>query len=432
MPAVDALKRYGLLTIGDGLVTQIPALVLSTAAGVLVTRVASEEADTPLGEELARQLLGVPKALQVASAFVLLLAAVPGLPTAPFLVLGAALALIGSARVRAKRAEDRRAATELTPAERARTAGAAPGEPSFVPLVVPWSVEVGSELESALEDDDGGLRAALVGLRDTVFGQLGVPLPMPRVRARADVAPRLVVMSLHEVPSKILVAPPELQGADLVAWTRVQALDLLRARAADFLGLAEVQRLLDELEQFAPATVRSVVPKPVSLVLLTDILRRLVEERVSVRDLRGILESLSMVAATEKDPLNLTEYVRSQMRRAITFRLTGGSGQLDVVLIDSLLEDTVRRAITRTPSGAFLTLPPQAARDVLAGIRTAVASITTPQPNSVPVVLLTQPDIRRFVRKLVEPELPDVWVVSFAELQPEVALKPIARATAVS
>src|SRR5208282_3570012 len=105
-------------------------------------------------------------------------------------------------------------------------------------------------------------------------------------------------------------------------------LDLLRARAADFLGLAEVQRLLDELEQFAPATVRNVVPKPVSLVLLTEVLRRLLEERVSVRDLRTILEALSTIAVTEKDPLSLAEYVRGQLRRAITFRLTAGQGRL--------------------------------------------------------------------------------------------------------
>jgi type III secretion protein V len=429
MPAVDALKRYGLLTIGDGLVTQIPALVLSTGAGVLVTRVASEEADTPLGDELARQLLGVPKALQVASAFVLLLAAVPGLPTVPFLVLGAALFLVGRARARAKILEERRAATEPAPADRSRApGGAAAREPAFVPLVVPWSAEVSADLEPLLDDDEGGLRAALVGLREHVFTELGVPLPAPRVRVRPELGARLVVLSLHEVPAKILSVPPD--EDDVVGWVRARALDLLRARAADFLGLAEVQRLLDELEQFAPATVRNVVPKPVSLVLLTDVLRRLVEEGVSVRDLRGILESLSTVAATEKDPLNLAEYARSQMRRALTFRLTAGTGQLDVVLLDPLVEDTVRRAVTRTAAGAFLTLPPQAARDVLASIRGALA--TVPRDAASHAVLLTQPDIRRFVRKLIEVEMPDVWVASFAELLPEVAIKPVARASPAS
>ena len=115
------------------------------------------------------------------------------------------------------------------------------------------------------------------------------------------------------------------------------------------------------------------------------------------------------------------------MRRAITFRLTRGSGQLDVVLLDSLLEDTVRRAITRTAAGAFLTLAPQASRDLLAAIRRAVDGAKVGGEAG---VLLTQPDIRRFLRKLIESELPDLWVVSFAELLPEVSLKPVARATA--
>jgi type III secretion protein V len=195
MPVADALRRYGLLTIGDGLVTQIPALVLSTAAGVLVTRVASEEPDTPLGEELARQLLGIPKALQVASAFVLLLAAVPGLPTLPFLAIGASLFFVGQSRVRAKRQETTREATE--PA-RARPAGA--GEPSFVPMVVPWSVEVSTDLAQLLDASPDGLRAMALGLRDRLFAELGVPLPAPRVRVRPDLLPRQVLLSVHEVP----------------------------------------------------------------------------------------------------------------------------------------------------------------------------------------------------------------------------------------
>ena len=424
MPVVDALKRYGLLTIGDGLVTQIPALVLSTAAGVLVTRVASEEADTPLGEELARQLLGVPKALQVAGGFILALALVPGLPAAPFLIIGVTLLLLGRARVRAQSRDQQRAATEPTPRDRSRNA---PHELAFVPLVVPWSLEVSEDLEPQLDAEPAGLRGMAVGLREVLFAELGVPLPAPRVRVRPGLGARIVLLSLQEVPARVLQVPDDLAGELLTAWVREHTLGLLRERAADFLGLAEVQRLLDELEQFAPATVRNVVPKPVGLVLLTEVLRRLLEERVSVRDLRAILEALSTLAATEKDALSLTEYVRAQLRRAITFRLTAGQARLDVILLDPLIEDTVRRAITRTPAGAFLTLPPQAARDVITSIRVALASAPQGEGRERPVVL-TQPDIRRFVRKLLESELPDVWVSSFAELLPEVSLRPVARA----
>jgi type III secretion protein V len=265
-----------------------------------------------------------------------------------------------------------------------------------------------------------------MGLREQLFTELGVPLPPPRVRQRADLEERRVVLLLHEVPAEVL-AVPELEERERIAWVRERTLKLLRARAVEFLGLAEVQRLLDELEQFAPAAVRNVVPKPVSLVLLTDVLRRLVEEGLSVRDLRSILEALSTVASAEKDALNLAEYVRGQMRRTITYRLTAGSGRLDVVLLDTVVEDTVRRAVTHTAAGAFLALAPQAARDVLAAIGRAFVGAS---PAPAPRVILTQPDIRRFVRKLIEPEMPDVWVLSFAELLPEVTLKPVGRAVA--
>jgi type III secretion protein V len=424
MPLVGALKRYGLLTIGDGLVTQIPALVLSTAAGVLVTRVASEEADTPLGEELARQLLGVPKALQVASVFIFLLGLVPGMPTIPFAVIGVALFFVGRARARHKTVEEQRAATDPTQKPRVRPNAR---DPSFVPLVAPWSIEVSVDLAPMLDAEPRSLRTAALDVRQQVFSELGVPLPAPRVRVHDQFPERHVVLSLHEVPATVTQVPRELDSEAVIELVHGQVLGLMRSRASEFLGLAEVQRLLDELEQYAPATVRNVVPKPVSLVLLTDVLKRLVEERIGVRDLRGVLESLSTVANTEKDPLGLAEYARSQMRRAITYTLTRGSGRLEVVLLDSVIEDTVRHAVTRTAAGAFLTLAPHAARDVLAAIARAVKEA---EPRPSPVVILTQPDIRRFVRKLIEPEMPAAWVVSFAELLPEVALKPVGRAAA--
>jgi len=204
----------------------------------------------------------------------------------------------------------------------------------------------------------------------------------------------------------------------------------LRERAADFLGIAEAQVLLDQLEQVAPATVRQVVPKPVTVTLLADVLRRLVEEGVSIRDLRAVLEALSQVANVDKDPLNLAEFVRAQLRRPITHRLTAGSRELAVVLLDPVIEDTVRSAVQRTAAGSFLTLAPAAGRDIVSAVKRAAseAGRSFDTDDSAPIVL-TQPDIRRFVRKLLETDLPYVRVVSYAELLPEVSLKPLARAT---
>jgi type III secretion protein V len=166
------------------------------------------------------------------------------------------------------------------------------------------------------------------------------------------------------------------------------------------------------------------VPKPIAVTQLADVLRRLVEERLSVRDLKGILESLALVGQTEKDPLNLAEFVRSQQRRTITHGLTRGGREVSVLLLDGMIEETVRGAISRTAAGSFLTLAPAAARDVVTAVRRALEPLGEPRPP-----VLTQPDIRRFVRKLLEVDLPDVKVVSYAELLAEIAVKPLGKAT---
>jgi type III secretion protein V len=423
LDATQALKRYGLLTIGDGLVTQIPSLVLATAAGVLVTRVASEDPDTPLGEELAQQLLGQPQALRVAALFVLLLAAAPGLPALPFLVIAALLAFASRARTRALRVEAAKAAAE--PIQR-RGDGS---EPRFVPVVVPWGFELSSDLVPLEEDElrgdsrRPGVRSAMAALRELMFRELGVPLPRGRLVENRELPERTVLLSLFEIPARLISVPAEITDAQVPAFLIGASMPLLRQRAADFLGIAETQSLLDQLEQVAPATVRQVVPKPVSVPLLTDVLRRLLEERVSVRDLRGILEALSAVATSEKDPLNLAEFVRTELRRAITHGLTRGARELSVLIVDAPIEETIRGAIQRTPAGSFLALSPAAGRDIVQAVRRALESV----PPETPAVLLTQPDIRRFVRKLLEVDLPDLVVVSYAELLPEVSLRPAAR-----
>ncbi len=427
MEAVGALKRYGLLTIGDGLVTQIPSLVIATAAGVLVTRVASEEADTPLGAELSAQIFGQPRALRVASFFVFLLAAIPGLPGLPFFVIGGLL-FAASRAPTPKLAQD----VESAPSAALQRPGGDQKGPRFVPVVVPWALELSGDFAALLDDEvrggelkRPGLRSVAGALREIVFRELGVPLPPCRIAVSADLPPRHCVLHLQEVPARVIAVPPEVADAELAEHLVAALLPILRERAADFLGIAETQALLDQLEQIAPATVRQVVPKPIAVTQLADVLRRLVEERVGIRDLRAILEALSLVGNSEKDPLNLAEFVRSQLRRSITHNLTRGGRELGVLLLDQTIEETIRGSISRTPAGSFLTLAPAAGRDIVKAVRRAVdgseASGTPP--------ILTQPDIRRFVRKLTELEFPEQRVVSFAELLPEIAIKPLARAT---
>ena len=202
MELVGAMKRYGLLTIGDGLVSQIPALVLATAAGILVTRVASEEPDTPLGQELATQIFGVPRALRVASVFVVILALIPGLPALPFLVIGVLLFLASRTGPRRVPAGD---SSVSEPVQRGEDAEA---PPRFVPVVVPWSLDVSADLAPLLEDDTrggelrrAGVRAAAAAVQEVLFRDLGVPLPGGRVGVGDDLPDRTVVLSLGEAVS---------------------------------------------------------------------------------------------------------------------------------------------------------------------------------------------------------------------------------------
>jgi type III secretion protein V len=348
-------------------------------------------------------------------------------------LLGALLLVAARARAQQIHLEAQRALAE--PA-RKEPPGTRRG-PVFLPLVVPWSIDLGTDLAVLLEDEARGAEVVRAGIfattqqiRERIFAELGVPLPAARVRTNSVLPERHAVISLFEVPAKVIVLSPSAESADGIAEIERASLALLRARAADFIGIAETQHLLDQLEQVAPALVRQTIPKPVTVSLLADVLRRMVEEHVSVRDLRAILEALSVVAATEKDPLNLTEFVRGQLRRATTYRLTSGRSELSVFLLDPGIEETIRHAITRTAAGSFLTLAPAAGRDVVAAIRRAVAQ--APDRAGAANVILTQPDVRRFVRKLIEVDLPDASVVSFAELLPEIALRPLGKATLIS
>jgi type III secretion protein V len=437
LPVSTALERYGLLTIGDGLVTQIPALLLSTAAGILVTRVASEEPATPLGAELSLQLFGVPRALGVAALLVVALALVPGLPAVPFLAIGVLLGLASRAGHRAKRDEARHAPLFDDSGER-----------TFVSILAPWSLEVSQDVERALAEHDRDPTALPNRLRSRVFQERGVLVPQTRIDVDSLLPPGHVVLTIHEVPARVLEVQSGLPSAEVAAFVEAQAARLLVDRAGDFLGIAETKALLDGLERRSPATVRAVVPKLIDVAALADVLRRLVEERVSVRDLTLVLEALARAPITDRDPGTLTECVRGEMRRALTFDVTSGAPELEVVLLDSNIEDTIQSAISKTSAGTFFTLAPAASRDVIAAIRRALgdgdgdkgggggdkgdkggSGTGRDHQEAKPPVVLTRPDIRRFVRKLLETDLPDVRVLSFGELLPEIVVKPRGRAT---
>ncbi|MCA9536832.1 MAG: type III secretion system export apparatus subunit SctV [Myxococcales bacterium] len=462
MSAAEALRTYSLLTIGDGLVSQIPALLISTAAGLVVTRVASEDADASLGADVAAQVFGHPRPLLIGAAFLALIGVVPGLPTLPFFVLAGTFFAAGHSLQRRQRVP---VSVEAIHIER-ESARETRARAAMVPIVVPIAIELGSELAQQITDGAGGgelLEEHVPAVRDALFLDLGLAVPGVRVRESPTLDPQGFVVSVQEVP----VVRGEIPAGHVLALDSSAALEALgllslpavdplgstacwvdasqahlaedagvsvlpaaafvaRAlhvsvarRATELLGLQEVQSMLEQLERAYPAVVRNVTPKPVSLPLLTEVLRRLVEERVSIRPLREILEALSVHAAAERDPVQLTELVRASLRRQLTHRHAPG-GTLAVYTVDGMIEDSVRDAIQRTAGGTYLALPPDQARDIIEAARRTLAPLAAGRQ-----VVLTQRDVRRFLRRLLEVELPDVTVLSYQELAPEVNVQPL-------
>jgi type III secretion protein V len=468
MDAAGAARTYTVLTIGEGLVAQIPALIISTAAGILVTRVSSDKEEGHLGQDIGRQILGQPKALAVAAALMGLLAVVPGLPTVPFLLLGA---IFGFIAFRLMKSPEESILEENVSGKGvgATTTSKAAARTEPLPLMVPIVVELSGPLTQRLlpAGDGGRLLTELVPvLREQFFHETGIPLPSVRVRGQGaglpaggyqlrlnevplgrgevllggglalESAERLADAGLRGEPAKhpdgrdaTWIAEADLSTARLRGVATLTAdeviaahlLVLLRRHGYEFVGIQETQTLLESLERSHPALVREVVPKLVSLVLLTDILRRLAEEGISLRNLREILGALGEWAPIERDPVALTEQVRAALRRQITFKYTAANGSLGVYLLDPMIEEAVREGIQRTSTGSFLALEPALSRDILGAVAGTI-------PVSIAgAVVVTGADIRRYVRRLLETEFPQLAVLSYQELAADAKLQPLGR-----
>lgn len=459
MPLEQSLRVYGLLTVGDGLVSQIPALLICTSAGLVVTRVASESEQGSLGADIGAQLFGNPRVLAIGAGFLAFLALVPGLPALPFLVLSALLGVTARALHLAGRARP----------SGARRPGAAGDGEAALSEPEAASVELGSGLGRLLVEDPIGERAfddAIEQERQALHRELGVVLPsvsisvsgrlqddayalalleLPLARGRINgakslaLAPgeRLQELGVSAEPARdpatgepaCWIAPRSRAALETEAVTVLAPIEIiarhLRAavehRAQDLVGIQEVQGMLDRLERREPALVRSVVPNTVSLPVLTAVLQRLLEERVSIRPLRDILQALSLHAHGRTDPDELAELVRSGLKRQITHRYARG-GELAVHRLDPALEEAIRDAVHRNESGTtYLALAPGLARDIVAAVSEACSSTN----GSAPAVVLAASDVRRHLRRLIASELPEVVVLGVSELSPEVTVKPL-------
>jgi type III secretion protein V len=428
MDLFAALHTYTLLTIGEGLVAQIPALVISTAAGILVTRVSSEEEGGHLGSDIGRQILAQPKALAASAMLLFVLALIPGLPAVPFLVLGVLLGLLAYRLIRARPARPSRAALSEARDE-SRNGGVEPPAQAPSPLLVPIAIDLSTELSQSLLRQQGTSRRMserLASLRETFFAETGIALPTVSVRGNiCNLAPGAYTIRLQEIPMAHGNAAAS-QGTlrespnpdEIIA---EHLLRVLRQHGHMFVGIQETQTLLEGLQRTHPHLVREVVPQMVSPVLLADVLQRLAKEGISLRNLGEILGALARRAEGDRDAASLTEEVRSALCRQITFKHSNPDGSVGVFFLDSMIEETLREAIRKSDATrSHLALEPELSGDILRAVKSAVAEVASP-------VILTTGDIRRYLRGLIESEQPGVAVLAYQELTPETKLQTLGR-----
>lgn len=490
MTANEAIETYSILSIGDGLVSIIPALLMSVTSGLIVTRVNSGDESSNLGKDIATQVLAQPKAFAIAAGFITLVGQVPGLPRIPFTIIGMLVGALAYALFKAqspamaragggsaglsdmeaivgkreqKLEKEKKSALQKAKAQEGSTA-------KMMPVVTPIALEVASDLVPLVDDSSNFLAELIPMMRDGLFYELGIRYPGIRVRGSDgsagassyvilvneipvatnsvdprnclvnDTPDRLKLLGIDAVPAMnpangvpcawISNTKQELaEQAGLTTWDAASYMVLhlsaaLRKNAADFVGIQEVQNMLDQLEQAFPALVKEIIPKAVNLIQLTDILKRLVEEEISVRDLRTILQTLAEWAPHETDSVMLTEQVRSALKRYISYKYTGGQHTLVVYLLEPQLEETISAGIQRSPSGNYLALEPEVTQDILGVIRQEISNL--PASAQQPVILTTQ-EIRRYLRKLVEIEFPHLAILSYQELSPDMNIQPVAR-----
>jgi len=387
LSASQAVQTYTVLTIGDGLVSQIPALLISTAAGLVVTRVRSEKPSQNLGHQITSQLGAHPQVLLMAGSVLALLGIIPGMPTLAFGVLGLTLLFLGAMAIAA--------------GKKGLAATSAAGSRSAVGVTL--------QLGEA-DRPDHLLDEKIDSLRRLLGDELGINIP--RIEMSRHMPGRRWMLAVDEVP----VASGAIErGGDLLIERVGEA---LRRSATRFVGVQEVQDMLDALEKIQPALVREVVPRLVPPVLLSEILARLIEERVPIRNLRGILATLAEWARIEADPAQLAERVRNALAPLISYQVAP-DGELEALLLDPSIERLIEQSLQRTETGTTLALAPEDGEAILKALDRALAAL-----RSKAAIVLTRPEIRRPFWKLVCQTHPDVRVVSFLELDPSTSVQP--------
>jgi len=468
MSAGEALQLYALLTVGDGLIAQIPALFISITSGIIVTRVASEDAEN-LGADIGRQIIVQPRAMLIGAVLMFGFAAIPGFPAPVFIVLGLGIGAVGYALYSQEKEGDGQyldTYPALAPAGNTGVQIQLPDADNELAPNIPIVLELPEALKTTLPPEL--LNHEFARVRHRLLEDLGIPFPGVHLRfnntdsdthfvtrlqgipvAHGDILPHHILVANDEaalaaigIPSEPAVGfLPEVSAlwvaeahydkvvdAGLTARTSVEILShqlsyVLRDNAGQFIGIQETHQLLSEMEPRFGELVKE-AQRAVPLHKIAEILRKLVDEHVPIRDLRTVLEALVAWGQEIEDPDQITDRVRTHMKRQISHSFSSKSNVIPVYLIDPQTEETLRSSIRQTPNGTFLSLEAGATQALIESIRAQIAGLAD---RSLKPVIVTAIDIRRHLKKLIEHELKEVPVLSYDELTPEISVQPVGK-----
>ena len=462
---MTALQRYTILTVGDGLVSQIPSLIVATSAGIIVSRAGSE---VTMGRELTRQFTIQPRALLIAGGIAFVFGLMPGLPAVPFMILGAVVSFIGFMSSREQQAEVVR---EVAEAERTASA-AAPPPPEQVEALLPLDVlelEVGYGLIPLVdEEQDGELLDRIRSIRRQFALEMGFIVPPMHVRDNLQLKPgeyAVLIRGIEVARSELMLghllamdpgdARRKIDGiatkepafnlpalwipekkkedvqhagytvVDLATVIATHITEIIRTYADELLSRQDVQKLIDSTSQTNAKVVEELVPSQLNVGQVQKVLQNLLRERVSIRDLQTILESLADHAFMTKDPEILTEFVRQKLARSIVRQYETQEGELPLLTLGADIEDLMSKSINETERGAYLNIDPDTGQRILIALNKSMETLV--QMNYQPI-LLCSPMIRRHLRKLTERFIPNLVVLSHNELTSNVQLKVLGEA----
>ncbi|WP_019553179.1 flagellar biosynthesis protein FlhA [Propionispira raffinosivorans] len=458
LDVTQALQTYTLLTVGEGLVNQIPALLVSTATGIIVTRAASDE---NLGHDLVTQLFKNSRIFFIIAGVLTLMAIVPGLPGIPFFSLAVIAAVIA---YNLRQSEQESVETESVQKEEQEKEDIKKPENIISLLQVdPMELEIGYSLIPLVDTGQGGdLLERIVMIRRQCALELGLVVPTIRIRDNIQIKPNAYIIKLkgieiakgellldhylamnsgtvfEEVAGIDTVEPAfglpalwipeaEREQAELNGYTVVDAVSVLathlteviKSHADEILGRQETQNLVDNVKKTSASVVEELVPALMSVGEIQKVLANLLSERVSIRDMATILEVLADYARATKDTDILTEYVRHALARQIT-QQNLQNNVLPCITVDPQVENMIAAAVQRTEHGSYVNLEPDSMKRLLNALNEALQNLTS---MGYQAIVLTSPAVRLYFRKLVERSVPGIIILSHAEIEQSVEIQ---------